>query len=180
MHEMHDVDAIETFNVKQLATAADRLLLVGPHRRRATATPVGGPLPARGGASNLADKALPHDRWRWLRGWLSREPAACDDEGSLVVLGILELSIATGGVDRSDFERYGQAIGEDLGGWVGMKNIGRELGRDIGGLLWENPLVTGGIVGGVRGGGLKGGAGGGFFGGAIGGFLGFGLGRIFR
>jgi hypothetical protein len=133
---------------------------------------------------------------------LLREPAARprplqkDDEGSLVVLEILQLSIATGGVDRSDFERYGQAIGEDLGGWVGLKNTGRELGRDIGGLLWENPSVAGGTVGAVRGGGLTEGAkggivgaaaggglrgrAGGLFGGGVGAIFGFGLGRIFR
>ena len=77
-----------------------------------------------------------------------------DDETSLVVLESHQLSTARGGVDRSDFERYGQAIGEDIGGLFGFKNSGREAGRDIGGLLWDNrrtPTVQGG-AGGVIGG----------------------------
>jgi len=178
---MDDIDAIETFNVKQLATATDRLLLVGPHRRRcANTTPVGGLPLARGGAANVADKTLPRDLSRWLRDRLSRAlaahpgPAQNDDEGSLVVLGSLQLSIATGGVDRSDFERYGQAIGEDLGGRFGMKQTGREAGRDLGGFFWDNrQAAAGALIGGP----LGGRTGGGLFGGVFGGLFGFGLGR---
>ena len=79
-----------------------------------------------------------------------------DDDGSLVVLDSLELSIVTGGVDQSDFERYGQAIGEDIGGMVRFKSTGREIGRDLGRRLWAKWKDPGfaGFLGGLIGAGF--------------------------
>jgi hypothetical protein len=51
---MYDLDAIETINFEQLATATDRLLLLGARRRRAHTTPVGGVALARGSAPDIA------------------------------------------------------------------------------------------------------------------------------
>jgi len=85
------------------------------------------------------------------------------------------LSIVTGGVDRSDFERYGQALGEDLGSHIGLQRVGREAGRDLGGLLWDNrrtPTVRGAVGAGVGGPARRG-----LWGGVWGGLFGFGLGR---
>jgi len=55
---MYDLDAIETINFEQIATATDRLLLVGARRRRVQTTPTAGVPLARGSAPRLADKTL--------------------------------------------------------------------------------------------------------------------------